>query len=186
MHHYLQISEVLRSICDQTSRGDLVSLARTCQAFRDPALDAVWHTLTSLVPLLRCLPPHIWEEHKRVLNIHPIAPDDCERIRQYNYRVKKFVIETADLDADFFRTLELSLPPGSFLLPNLCILSWTIEDDGLFPFCRLFLPPTLISVSVALQDRAQDLSLFSTLQISHPHLTDIHVDVPASSASVRT
>ncbi|KAJ7137056.1 hypothetical protein C8R44DRAFT_538657, partial [Mycena epipterygia] len=50
---------VLHAICDQTSRRNLVSLARTCQTFRDPALDAVWHTQTSLVPLLKCLPPHI-------------------------------------------------------------------------------------------------------------------------------
>lgn len=102
----------------------------------------------------------------------------------YNYRVKKLAIETAQLDADFFRTLEISVP-GSFLLPNLRILSWTVEDDGFFLFCRIFLPPTVISVSVVLQDCTPDLSLFSTLGVSHPHLADIHVDVPASSSSVR-
>lgn len=88
------------------------------------------------------------------------------------------------MDVLFLRTLELSMP-GTFLLPNLRILSWMVEDDGFFPLCRLFFPPTLISLSVVLQDCIPDLSLFSTLQISHPHLTDIHVDVPASAASVR-
>ncbi|KAJ7083484.1 hypothetical protein C8R44DRAFT_862465 [Mycena epipterygia] len=188
MERCLQITEVLQVICDHMSRRNLVSLSRTCRALRDPALDSIWHTQTSLVPLLKCLPPHIWQEisecKRRVLSIrHPITPDDWRRVQMYSYRVKNLAIEGAELDADFFRALEISIP-GSFLLPNLRSLSWTVEDAGIFPFCRLLLPPTLVSVNVVLQDCTPDLSLFSTLRISHPHLTDIHVDVPTSSSSI--
>ncbi|KAJ7110701.1 hypothetical protein C8R43DRAFT_1139272 [Mycena crocata] len=189
MHRCLQISEVVQAICDQTSRRNLVSLARTCQALRDTALDAIWHTQKSLLPLVKCLPPHIWEEvlekKGRTLRLlEPITPDDWTRVQMYDHRVKKLAIESAELDANFFRALELSAPEP-FLLPNLRVLSWTIEDDGYFPFCRLFLPPTLVTVVLVLQDCTPDLSLFSTLRLSHPHLTDIHVDVPPSPASVR-
>ncbi|KAJ7664245.1 hypothetical protein B0H17DRAFT_1336744 [Mycena rosella] len=168
MHRCLEISEVLRAIFDQLSRRTLASLARTCQGLRDPALDVLWHSQRSLLPLLKCLPPHIWEEivkdGRRVLRIRqPITPNDWKRVHLYNYRVKDLKVESAELDVDFFRTLELSAP-GPFLLPNLRVLAWTLEEDGFFPFCRQFLAPTLCNVTLVLQD---------------------YIDVPASTSSVR-
>ncbi|KAF8447203.1 hypothetical protein L210DRAFT_3390514 [Boletus edulis BED1] len=38
------------------NKTDLPALARTCKAFRDPALDILWAELYSLAPLIRCLP----------------------------------------------------------------------------------------------------------------------------------
>ncbi|KAJ6596314.1 hypothetical protein DFH09DRAFT_1024146 [Mycena vulgaris] len=188
MHRCLEISEILRAICDQLDRRSLAALARTCQGLRDPALDAIWHSQRSLVPLLKCLPRHIWlnpVEDKRPLKIrHPITPDDWQRVQIYSHRVKKLSVDVAELDAEFFRTIELSAP-ASFLLPNLRILSWTVEDEGFFPFCRLFLPPSLNRVTLVLQDSPPDLSMFSTLPMSHPDLTEIRLDMPASTSSVR-
>lgn len=39
----------------------LAHLARTCKAFSEPALDVLWHTQTSIVPLVRCLPSNALE-----------------------------------------------------------------------------------------------------------------------------
>ncbi|KAJ7441095.1 hypothetical protein FB451DRAFT_1441522 [Mycena latifolia] len=171
MHRCLEISEVLCAIFDQTNVPTLASLARTCHTLREPALDA-----------------HIWQElvedKRQVLRIlNPITPEDWNRVRIYNYRVKELAIETAELDADFFRTLACAAP-DSFLFPNLRILSWTVEDDGFFPFCRPFLPPTLNSITLILQDSASDLSMLSTLRVSHPNLTEVHLHVPESPVSV--
>ena len=38
------------------SRHTLLNIALTCSAFRDPALDCLWRTLDSAVPLIRLLP----------------------------------------------------------------------------------------------------------------------------------
>ena len=76
MHRALEIQEILSNIFSHCSyseqlddkpyplnvhhRGkaalDLAALARTCHAFKDPALDALWRDLIDLSPLVRCLP----------------------------------------------------------------------------------------------------------------------------------
>ncbi|KII86213.1 hypothetical protein PLICRDRAFT_177792 [Plicaturopsis crispa FD-325 SS-3] len=58
MHHCLYISEIVSRVCTEISLGshapkalgekgfclgDVARLARTCRAFRDPALDILWH-----------------------------------------------------------------------------------------------------------------------------------------------
>lgn len=40
--------------------GTLASLARTCSAFRDAALDTLWSHLDSLFPLLLCMASGLW------------------------------------------------------------------------------------------------------------------------------
>lgn len=68
MHPVLQIPEVLLNIFSRCvpsgfsaeSRKsidrDLAALARTCRAFKEPALDILWSDLQDPSPLLRCLP----------------------------------------------------------------------------------------------------------------------------------
>lgn len=63
MHQALQIQEVLRIIFAHfflpgtpPTTSDLHSLARTCRAFKEPALDLLWKELQDLSPLARCLP----------------------------------------------------------------------------------------------------------------------------------
>ncbi|KAF8999300.1 hypothetical protein BDQ17DRAFT_1246699, partial [Cyathus striatus] len=38
----------------------LANLARTCLAFQEPALDALWSDLNSFSPLATCLPSDLW------------------------------------------------------------------------------------------------------------------------------
>ncbi|KAF8125009.1 hypothetical protein EV363DRAFT_1270918 [Boletus edulis] len=58
MHRALEIQEILLNIfghCHYPTT-DLAALARTCRAFKDPALDVLWETLPDLSPLAQCVP----------------------------------------------------------------------------------------------------------------------------------
>ena len=57
MHTVLLIDEVLRLILDNCwgghePRQTLATLARCCKAWKDPALDTLWSSITTLAPLL--------------------------------------------------------------------------------------------------------------------------------------
>ena len=63
MHHALEIQEILSNIFDhffpvddRAAATNLAALARTCRAFKGPALDLLWRSLDDLSPLARCLP----------------------------------------------------------------------------------------------------------------------------------
>ncbi|KAH6874252.1 hypothetical protein BKA70DRAFT_1086362, partial [Coprinopsis sp. MPI-PUGE-AT-0042] len=54
MHRCLEIPELFRWICKYFSdhKGSLATLATTCRALRDPALDELWYDTRGLFPLL--------------------------------------------------------------------------------------------------------------------------------------
>ncbi|KAJ7609867.1 hypothetical protein FB45DRAFT_1066435 [Roridomyces roridus] len=189
MHRCLQIPEVVRLICEQCTPKTLAVVGRTCRAWSEPALDVLWQAQTSLLPLIRCLPSRILSEEsvgksREMLHLKSaITPADWSRVQKYNRRVMSLTLESAELDADFFRAIEVSLP-DAFLLPNLQSLVWLIEDDGFFPYSRLFLPPKLSRIHLVLQECPRDLSLLSTLGRLLPRLTNINIDVPVSAASI--
>lgn len=70
MHHALEIQEILSNIFEhcsppvppiysyhyETATPDLAALARTCRAFKEPALDVLWRALIDFSRLARCLP----------------------------------------------------------------------------------------------------------------------------------
>jgi hypothetical protein len=74
MHKALLISEVVANVCSELVRehlfddcqypGTLAAFAATCRAISEPALDVLWCTQLSLVPLLRCMAPDLWEERE--------------------------------------------------------------------------------------------------------------------------
>ena len=57
MHRCLQIDEIVRNMLAYVNRADCLSVAMTCHALLETALDEVWRSLTTIEPLLRCLPP---------------------------------------------------------------------------------------------------------------------------------
>ena len=66
MHHCLQIPELLSIIFRYVhTQETLARLARTCTDFRDPALNVLWHTQSTLLPLFKCLPRDAWVMKKR-------------------------------------------------------------------------------------------------------------------------
>jgi len=76
MHRALYVEEILRNIFPYVpfspmpcptplpvqfrSQNIILSLARTCRAFKEPALDILWASLEDLSPLVRCLPEGSW------------------------------------------------------------------------------------------------------------------------------
>jgi len=65
MHHCLEVQKLIALICaevadsdppTESDRASLAALARTCQTFKNPALDALWRTQTSLAPLANLFP----------------------------------------------------------------------------------------------------------------------------------
>lgn len=59
MHPALLVDEILRQVfdfCSEHGRATLLSLALSCKAWKDPALDHLWIRLSSLAPLLHLVP----------------------------------------------------------------------------------------------------------------------------------
>jgi hypothetical protein len=54
----LLICSELRNVKAQKS---LAALAQTCWALSEPSLDALWYELHNLLPLVKCMPPDLWE-----------------------------------------------------------------------------------------------------------------------------
>lgn len=63
-HYCLEIREILDNIFGYLvpynyrghGLGTLAALARTCKTFSEPALDILWYSQDSVVPLISCLP----------------------------------------------------------------------------------------------------------------------------------
>lgn len=74
MHPVLLIDEILRIVLDNidsdSNRSSALKtfyrIATVCRAWKDPALDYLWASLTSVDPLLALLPGHV-SEHLRYL-----------------------------------------------------------------------------------------------------------------------
>lgn len=80
MHRCLQVPEIvilLSKALDQTNLfseeypddRDLLSMALTCRAFLDPALDALWGHISSLDPIISCLPQNLWRKKTKVHDV---------------------------------------------------------------------------------------------------------------------
>ncbi|KAI6003142.1 hypothetical protein EDD15DRAFT_2541370 [Pisolithus albus] len=108
MHACLRIAEILDLIIgfmvDDTHEPDkfcrirhqdLARLARTCKAFKDPALDVLWRTQSSLSPLIRCLPSRLrttkryWGRRVVSLRKEP-SDEDWFRLQRYSHRIRAF------------------------------------------------------------------------------------------------
>ena len=66
MHACLNVDEIVRLIALELvafgGEATAVCLACCCKIFEDPALDALWATQESLLPLLKSLPSDVWKE----------------------------------------------------------------------------------------------------------------------------
>jgi len=104
MHACLKIPEILHIIFEWTldpasehSSATLAKLARTCRSFNDTALDILWHTQTTLWPLIKLFPEEIWVEEPNerdpmapmdVRFVRPPRPNEWSRFLIYSARIK--------------------------------------------------------------------------------------------------
>ncbi|KAL0575182.1 hypothetical protein V5O48_006776 [Marasmius crinis-equi] len=92
MHQALLIDEIVQVVFDSCldfGSGTLTRVARTCKAWRDPALDRLWYRLTDVTPLLQ-LVPGVFQVNGVYVFESPVSPD-LRILRLYAPRVKHVV-----------------------------------------------------------------------------------------------
>ncbi|KAF8555281.1 hypothetical protein OG21DRAFT_1483955 [Imleria badia] len=142
MHRVLQIPEILLNVFGHcplprgpSPASDLPAVARTCHAFKEPALDVLWETLVDPSPLARCLPdtshrsqiPFI-RNSKRIFPPCPIkryysfsrslTQIEWGILRSYTRRIRFMRDDWYSLDWESVRTF-LNSPVTEPLFPNL-------------------------------------------------------------------
>ncbi|KDQ49744.1 hypothetical protein JAAARDRAFT_200577 [Jaapia argillacea MUCL 33604] len=180
----LEIFEIIATFAGGGKLANVVSLALTCHDFTEPSLDIVWRILPDIVPLIKCMPPDLWETERVQVNLqdytmitfrHSPMASDWERFEYYARRVKDLGDAPAAagrhsaihpplrvvLHPNVYRSLALCRQPPH-LLPELRGLLWkwpyqdfTLQEPN---FC----PPS-------------EFITFAHLFIN-PHLTRLRVD----------
>ncbi|KAF8123023.1 hypothetical protein EV363DRAFT_1455953 [Boletus edulis] len=129
MHPALQIQEILLNIFGHRSppsvrhseaAADLAVLARTCRAFKDPALDVLWEVLHSLYPLVRCLPEacHRLPPGNMCYSFHrSLRQNEWDILRSYTRRIRS-IYTLSGLDRQSAQRLWRAPEPQS-LFPSL-------------------------------------------------------------------
>ncbi|KAJ7647962.1 hypothetical protein FB45DRAFT_894875 [Roridomyces roridus] len=171
MHPALATPELAQLICEKLQEpepvcreGTLASLAVTCRALREPALDALWRTQRGIQNIIKCLPSHLWELREG-LNTDPelewhmtlreikkgwpslhiigtIQPGDWTVPLSYSRRIKTLFISPFPAqiqvpDVTVFEAIASTLPTPLFF-PKLRSLHCR-TDEGLLPYMNLFL-----------------------------------------------
>ncbi|KAJ7032542.1 hypothetical protein C8F04DRAFT_1003819 [Mycena alexandri] len=190
MNRTLHIPEILGIIFGHLDPSDILSgkdssrtlaaLARTCKAFKNPALDALWTFHVDLIPALRCFPEDIWDRTLQIdqqLNFvafrRPLTPEDWEVPLDQWKRIKIFRIFTFDtsrISLAVCETLRICCP-DSILFPNVQEVSWYDMDPRKLPILSLLLSSRLHRISIG----SGESTILSTLGNRSPDLT--HVDL---------
>jgi hypothetical protein len=74
MHRCLLIPEIVSLFCTELgnvgAKRSLAAFAQTRLAFSEPALDALWYELHSLIPLVQCMPCDLWKlDQEKLVNL---------------------------------------------------------------------------------------------------------------------
>ncbi|KAJ7222728.1 hypothetical protein B0H12DRAFT_1269419 [Mycena haematopus] len=182
---YETLSESEQSLdnLNHESARTLAGLARTCKAFRDPALDLLWKSQSTVMNVLNCMPDDIWEvlddiDTEEIRLKRPVLPSDWERPLIYACRVRHFEYQSSHSScpdsAAFYEMLRMCLPP-KFLFSNIESLVWETSDAAMVPHFRLFIGPRLTSLMVSTFQSAAHLSLLPALAMQCPLLRQVCV-----------
>ncbi|KAI0372275.1 hypothetical protein BV20DRAFT_109785 [Pilatotrama ljubarskyi] len=191
----------------------LLALSVTCRALSRPALDQIWHTLPSLIPLVRTLPCDLWTEvaecpdedampnagaRKYIEFKRPLEITDVARLLAYASRVKRIcsaatdgAFENVSLSPDAYAALE-RLAVASLSLPNLR----SLEIDC-HPRCLDAVPlhvfnfPMLQRLNFSWRPLLLDhfegrvYSFFKVLEGMSPQLTHMHLHIDDCPIAIR-
>ncbi|KAJ7652852.1 hypothetical protein DFH06DRAFT_1330940 [Mycena polygramma] len=192
MHTALQIPEILDLICCEVDTGDdpfstqmpeskgtLARLARVCRVFQRPALDVLWREQEDLTNLLACMPADLWSITPASVSARrPIEPTDWDRVHSYSSRVRQFSFSNfptagmPDFWAPVFNMLAAS-HPENIIFPKLEALSWNPVCSSSFPYVRLFLCPSITSLSLAVISTITDVSILPIVPLRCPLLKSV-------------
>lgn len=161
MHHALLVSDVrlyifayvdqIRSTGKRSlSRTSLASLAVTCKAFHEPAMDLLWAEVDRLQPLLGCvtrLHPLIYRRSRMPWDdtwtegIEPLSADEIHQFLRHSARIRSLSMPSESTDRLF--------PLLSIISPEACVFP-RLESLTLFTSTHLglFLSDTLRHCSI--------------------------------------
>ncbi|KAJ3528258.1 hypothetical protein NMY22_g9488 [Coprinellus aureogranulatus] len=161
----LAIPEILRLVCDGADKGTSLSLALTCRAFLEPALDRLWNELASLQPLICCLPEDLLSKDGQVLTLNrPLTAEDVGRyLAVYANRIRSFALTPGgtkiSLGIEVMNALQLVTEYRfGALSPRLQRFEWPDPDREYWPapsvaqtspYLSLFLGDTVRRIEIA-------------------------------------
>ncbi|KAH9948173.1 hypothetical protein B0H21DRAFT_734928 [Amylocystis lapponica] len=179
-------SKLLEAVIDvPAGRRVLARIARTCKAFKEPALDLLWKDLDSLSPLIALFPNTLLKRARRPglgLAKNP-EPDDWSRLLSYGERVRSlsYVEASGAIAPSIFPVFE-ELRPRQWLLPNLTSLTWKSETAAGLERCRLFLGPELQSLTLEVGTKHPRLNELLREVATHKRLSSLsftlHTNLP--------
>ncbi|KAJ7495628.1 hypothetical protein FB451DRAFT_1387646 [Mycena latifolia] len=194
MHPALEVPEIVELICqlavdirgwDRRPLRDLSVLARTSKMiFHNPALDVLWKHQKTILRILRCMPPDLWQiteskQYDGPIDIRlrrEIVPADWDRASIYLRRVKSFTMDAVLGSAEFLDKLSLCLPASQqHLFPKLDTLHWAPRPASAFHHVHLFLVPGITNILLGPIGTISDLSILSHLAITCPALTNVTI-----------
>ncbi|KAF8414787.1 hypothetical protein L210DRAFT_2863919 [Boletus edulis BED1] len=184
MHHALQIQEILFNIVGHCSHfgPDVAALARTCRAFKEPALDVLWEELFELSPLVRCVPKASHQLSSESYAFHrSLTQIEWDILRSYTRRIRSINLEDDMPGIDHKCFLNLLKPPMTEpLFSNVRKLRFQYPNDKHLLLATL---PSLMSLDIRLNDpRSFEDSLRLFAKIS-PSLANLYID-PYHYASI--
>ncbi|KAF8552009.1 hypothetical protein OG21DRAFT_1466366 [Imleria badia] len=194
MHHALCIEEILLHIFSYCythwrrwpsrppgrqcwyANVHLAALARTCRAFKEPALDMIWDDLNDLTPLVRCLPESSWVESEGIYSLQKrLEQPEWDIILGYAHRVRALpcISGSSGLAGDCIEAL--CNPPTSIesIFPNLRVVGLDETSATLAPLIRHLTNPKLTAISL---DGSGNLgAVIDTFAEKCPSVASFHV-----------
>nr|GAT53564.1 predicted protein [Mycena chlorophos] len=209
MHHCLYIAEVLDRIFDYlppdyypSNRRTLAALARTCKAFTEPASRKLWHTLTRIEHLLRCLPPDCWEyfltsasgpARKTIRFTRALTSADWKTIANHRRRVREFKNgmwgELGVAPSHLLEAIEAILA-GEPLFPNIRDLSWRhtahYTTADFFRWAAIFVGPRLTDLMLRHEGFTsnKEVEMLGGLDIPFANLLNLDLFASRSESAV--
>ncbi|KAG1763395.1 hypothetical protein EDD22DRAFT_969449 [Suillus occidentalis] len=174
MHHALLVSDVrlyifayvdqIRSTGKRSlSRTSLASLAVTCKAFHEPAMDLLWAEVDRLQPLLGCvtrLHPLIYPRSRMVWDdtwtegIEPLSADEIHQFLRHSARIRSLSMPSESTDRLF---------PLFSIIPQACVFP-RLESLTLF---------TATHLGLFLSDKLRHCSVFD-VEVEPPQSPTVH------------
>ncbi|KAI1798248.1 hypothetical protein LXA43DRAFT_979478 [Ganoderma leucocontextum] len=142
----------------------LASLARTSRLLHEPAVSAIWHTISHISVLLHTLPQDLWMEsattasdpedegytvtsfQMRLSCKRQTSQSDFARLKHYAHRIEHITpANTSLIASDVLDALAIHFPAGT-LLPNIHTLSYTSTPSEKYRWLPLLIGPKLRSL----------------------------------------
>ncbi|EIW85670.1 hypothetical protein CONPUDRAFT_142143 [Coniophora puteana RWD-64-598 SS2] len=205
MHSALLVSEIFAQILLELSNRDLFSLSTTCHDLSEPALDQLWSTQSSLVPLVKCLPKELVCDNGvgELSFSRALTCADWDVLVKYTHRIRHLKEVTYDnskcdhgwvpgverLSQDILQALSHPPPPASKSpFPRLESLTWLgfDVDAEATSFLRTLSGPRVTSLDLggftlrrASTESADLFQLIADLSVLFPALKSFAFSLPS-------